>query len=210
MHERSCVIQHPAHASRLVLLFHGVGSTAANLAPLGEAVAKAFLDAAVVSVDAPHASNLGSGREWFSVVGITEQDRPARIAQAMPLFQQCIEHWQRQTGLAAGQTVLVGFSQGAIMSLEFTQTGDRLLATRVVSLAGRFAAPVRSVNPDLNYHLIHGAQDRVVAPHFAQQASAQIAALGGAVTLDMLEGLGHSIDARELRLLLGYLGDNGQ
>ena len=208
MHERSVVVQQPTDASRLVLLFHGVGSTAANLAPLGDAIAKAFPNTAVVSVDAPHASTLGSGREWFSVVGITEHDRPARIAQAMPMFQQCVAHWQRQTGLAEAQTVLVGFSQGAIMSLESTQTGGHSLAARVVSLAGRFATPVRSVPPGLKYHLIHGAQDGVVAPQFAQQANAQIAALGGAVTLDMLEGLGHSIDARELGLLLNYLGDN--
>jgi phospholipase/carboxylesterase len=208
MHERSVIIQQPVHASRLILLFHGVGSTAAGLAPLGEAIAKSFSKVAVVSVDAPHASTLGSGREWFSVVGVTERDRPARIAQAMPMFQQCVEHWQRQTGLAAAQTVLVGFSQGAIMSLESTQMVDRPPAARVISLAGRFATPVRSVPPGLSFHLIHGAQDGVVAPHFAQEASAQITALGGSVTLDMLEGLGHSIDTRELGLLLGYLGDN--
>jgi phospholipase/carboxylesterase len=208
MHEHSVVIQQPANASQLVLLFHGVGSTAANLAPLGEAIAKTFSNTSVVSVNAPHASTLGSGREWFSVVGITEQDRSERIAKAMPMFDQCVERWQGKTGVTAAQTVLVGFSQGAIMSLESTQTGDQPRAARVVSLAGRFAEPVRTVPSNLKYHFIHGAQDGVVAPHFAQQASEQITALGGLATLDMLEGLGHSIDPRELRLLLGYLVDN--
>jgi phospholipase/carboxylesterase len=210
MHERSVVIQLPTDAAQLVLLFHGVGSTAANLAPLGDAIAKALPDAAVVSIDAPLASTLGNGREWFSVLGITEQDRPARIAQALPLFRQAVHHWQRQTGIAVAQTTLIGFSQGAIMSLESTQTGEPSLAARVVSLAGRFATPVRTVPPGLCYHFMHGTHDGVVAPQFAQQASAQIAALGGTATLDMLDDLGHAIDSRESQLLLAYLGQNGR
>ena len=90
MHEQSVVIAQPAHASRLSLLFHGVGTSAENLVPLGEAIARAYPDAMVISVGAPHPSTLGTGREWFSVVGITEKDRPARIAHAMPLFRQSV------------------------------------------------------------------------------------------------------------------------
>lgn len=205
MHEGSVVIHTPVKPARLVLLFHGVGSTAAHLAPLGEAIAKAVPDAQVVSVNGPHPSTLGSGREWFSVVGITEQDRPARLAQAMPVFRQAVAHWQRHSGVDAGHTALVGFSQGAIMSLESTQAGEALLAAQVVSLAGRLATPARSAPPGVRYHLIHGTQDGVVGAQHAQQAAAELKALGAEVTLDLLDGLGHTIDARALQLLLGYL-----
>lgn len=208
MHERAVVVHAPANAARLVLLFHGVGSTASNLTSLGVAIARACPDAMVVSVDAPHPSTLGSGREWFSVAGITEQDRPARIAQAMPLFGQAVAHWQQRAGVDAARTTLIGFSQGAIMALESTQTGDATVpppAARIVSLAGRFAAPVRSAPAGVRYHLIHGAQDGVIGVQYARQAAAELAALGAGVTLDELQGLGHGIDARELQLVLGYL-----
>src|SRR4051812_24029638 len=110
MHDASIVIARPQSASRLVLLFHGVGSSAANLVPLGDAIAQAQPDAVVVSVDGPHASTLGSGREWFSVVGITEQNRPQRIAEVMPLFLQTVHKWQQESGIGPDRTVLVGFS----------------------------------------------------------------------------------------------------
>lgn len=206
MHDGAIVIHAPAKAARLVLLFHGVGSTAAHLAPLGEAIAKAVPDALVVSVDGPHPSTLGSGREWFSVVGITEQDRPARIAQALPLFHQAVAHWQRHGGVDAAHTALVGFSQGAILALEATQTRAAPLAAQVVALAGRLATPARQAPPGLRWHLIHGTQDGVVSPRYAQQAAAELKALSADVTLDLLDGLGHTIDARALQRLLGYLG----
>lgn len=208
MHEASIVIARPERPAQLVLLFHGVGSSAANLAPLGEAIARARPDAMVVSIDAPFPSGLGSGREWFSVLGITEQNRPERIAKVMPLFLDVISQWQRTSGVGPSGTVLVGFSQGAILSLEATQTEVATNpAERVIALAGRFAVPVRQAPPRLRYNLIHGAQDAVVSHTFSVAAAEALKALGGDATLDLLPGLGHGIDASALQLVIGYLGE---
>ena len=81
MHD-STIIQRPdGKTGELVLLFHGVGSCANDLVPLGATVANAMPEATVVSVNAPHPSSLGRGREWFSVLGVTERSRPGRVAQ---------------------------------------------------------------------------------------------------------------------------------
>ena len=208
MHEASIVIARPERPAQLVLLFHGVGSSAANLAPLGEAIARARPDAMVVSIDAPFPSGLGSGREWFSVLGITEQNRPERIAKVIPLFLDVISQWQRTSGVGPSGTVLVGFSQGAILSLEATQTEVATNpAERVIALAGRFAVPARRAPTGLRYNLIHGAQDAVVSHTFSVAAAEALKALGGDATLDLLPGLGHGIDARALQLVIGYLGE---
>lgn len=207
MHEGSIVIARPQAPMQLVLLFHGVGSSAANLVPLGEAIAQARPDAMVVSVDAPHPSTLGRGREWFSVVGITEQNRPERIATILPLFLDTVKLWQKESGVSPAGTVLVGFSQGAILALEATQAEDAEVATgRVIALAGRFAQPARRVARALQYHLIHGELDGVVPASSSIQAARTLQALGADVTLDLLPGLGHGIDRRALQLVIGYLG----
>ncbi|WP_158270668.1 hypothetical protein [Limnohabitans sp. Bal53] len=99
MHEDSILIAHPEASTQLVLLFHGVGSSARDLAPVGRALAQAQPQATVVSVDAPHPPQLGRGKEWFSVVGVTEENRPQRIAQAMPMFLETISHWQHKSGI---------------------------------------------------------------------------------------------------------------
>ncbi len=205
MHDHDIVLARPDAPRRLILLFHGVGSSAADLAPVGEALAKARPDAAVVSVEAPYPSGLGQGQEWFSVIGVTEQNRPARVAEALPLFAQAVAHWQQQTGVAASDTVLVGFSQGAIMSLESTQTGSPL-AGQVIALAGRLAQPARRAPADLTVHLIHGDADGVVPTRCSVEAREQLQGLGAQVTLDLVPGLGHGIDGRAFQHVLERLG----
>jgi phospholipase/carboxylesterase len=64
------IVQRPARLGQLVLLFHGVGSSARDLVPLGEALATHLSDTAIVSVQAPEAA--GPGWQWFSVQGVTE------------------------------------------------------------------------------------------------------------------------------------------
>lgn len=204
MHKASIVIAQPERCDQLVLIFHGVGSSAHDLAPLGQAVARACPAAAVVSVQAPHPSQLGCGQEWFSVIGVTEDNRLGRIAQAMPQFEQTVRHWQNAMGMGAEKTVLLGFSQGAIMSLEATQM-PQALARKVIALAGRFAQPVRQAPADLQFHLIHGEQDGVVLPQWSVQAHQQLEALGAVVTLDLLPGLGHGIDERALGHVIRHL-----
>ena len=205
MRDASIIVARPANATQLVLLFHGVGSSAANLAPLGEAIAHARPDAVVVSVDAPHRSTLGSGREWFSVVGVTEENRPQRIAQILPTFLQTVAQWQQATGIGPDGTVLVGFSQGAILSLEATQAQPPVAAAGVIALAGRFAQGVERAPAGIRFHLVHGDQDPVVPPRHSENAARALQALGAEVTLDLLPGLGHGIDARALGLVTRYL-----
>ena len=81
----SIAVQSQADApERLFLLFHGVGSTPQDMVPLGRLLATEFPRAAVISVPSPDINDMGSGYQWFSVRGITEDNRPQRIADAMP------------------------------------------------------------------------------------------------------------------------------
>ena len=128
----------------------------------------------------------------------------------MLLFLETISHWQQLTGLGADRTVLVGFSQSAIMSLESTQATlqPTQAAHTVISLAERFAEPIRRAPPDVRLHLIHGEQDGVVLPKWSIEAANQWRALGSSVTLDLVPCLGHSIDARSLGLVVIFLSQD--
>jgi phospholipase/carboxylesterase len=200
-------IQRPDAAAtrQLLLLFHGVGSSAEDLRPLGEALAAQRPQACVVSVRSPDPSDFGQGWQWFSVRGVTETDRPARVAATMPRFVEAVRAWQRETGVGPSATTLIGFSQGAIMALESTQQSERI-AGRVIALAGRFAQAPRVAPPQVALHLLHGEADRVMPPALATDALAHWHALGGQATLDLFTGLGHAIDARVVRRVADHLG----
>ncbi len=204
MNNQDVIIQQPATPSQLVLLFHGVGSTARHLVPLAEALAPHLPEALIVSVQAPDAS--GPGWQWFSVGGITEANRPARVAAATPGFVDAVNQWQQTCGVSAAQTTLIGFSQGAIMSLESTQIGNPP-AARVIALSGRFAQAPRVALASTRVHLIHGDTDAVIPVRLAVEASAQLQALGAQVTLDHFAGLGHGIDARVVDAIVHRLED---
>lgn len=103
------VIQHPqaTPAGQLLLLFHGVASSAEDLRPLGEALAVHRPQACVVSVRSPDPSDLGQGWQWFSVQGVTQANRPGRVAAAMPRFVEAVRVWsQTRTTTEKGQRLL--------------------------------------------------------------------------------------------------------
>lgn len=197
--EHDVIIQQPAALdgeADLILLFHGVGSNEEDMRPLGSFIAERRPAAWVVSVRSPHRSDFGSGWQWFSVEGVTEGNRPDRVARAMTEFQAAAAGWQRHTRVSPSRTTLVGFSQGAIMALEATQLPDRVLASHVVAIAGRFAQrPVRRP-ADTTVHVMHGDVDRVMPVHLAVEATQRLQELGAASTLDVFPGLGHGIDGR--------------
>lgn len=192
------VIQRPAvrEAAELLLLLHGVGSSADDLVPLGRALAAGRPQAWVVSVRAPNPSDFGAGWQWFSVQGVTDASRPGRVAAAMPAFRQRTSAWQERAGVAPLGTALIGFSQGAIMALESTQQLELPAASRVIAVAGRFARPPHSAPTATDIHLMHGQADRVMLIGLAFDADRALRALGARSTLDIYPGLGHSIDAR--------------
>lgn len=204
MSSHDLIVQRPAAPSQLVLLLHGVGSSARDLAPLGEALAPHLPDAAIVSVQAPAAS--GPGWQWFSVQGVTEADRPARVEAAMPGFVRAVMQWQQACAVGPARTTLIGFSQGAIMALEATQI-ESPPSARVIALSGRFARAPHVAPASARVHLMHGDADPVMPVRLAVEALTQLQGLGVSATLDRFSGLGHGIDKRVIDAIVRRLED---
>ncbi|OAT22967.1 phospholipase/carboxylesterase family protein [Buttiauxella gaviniae ATCC 51604] len=199
------VVQSPATpAKQLILLFHGVGDNPVAMGEIGSWFAPHFPDALVVSVGGPAPSGLYKGREWFSVAGVTEENRQARVDAIMPTFVQVVRDLQKDSGVPANATALIGFSQGAIMALEGVKAQSEL-ASRVVAFNGRYAQLPPSASTSTTIHLIHGDVDKVIDVKHAFDAYEQLMQLGGDVTLDVIDDLGHAIDERSIQIALDHL-----
>ena len=204
---QALILQQPQpQAAQLILLFHGVGANAQSMAGLGQAYARAFPQAMVVALDAPHPSELAPGGwQWFSVVGVTEENRVERVAAALPAFEYAVRHWQKRAGVGAAGTALVGFSQGAIMALEAALRPEPV-AARVVAIAGRFARlPEQPLHEGSSIHLLHGKADTVMPYSHAIEGAMRLKTLGADFTADVLPFIGHELHPDLLALAVEKL-----
>ncbi len=205
MNSNSIVVQQGnQRPDQLILLFHGVGATPDDMVPLGHRLAGEFGQATVVSIAAPFPSDLSWGYQWFSVQGVSEDNRPERVAAAMPEFLAEIHAWQVKEDATAATTILVGFSQGAIMALEAACTRPSP-AAQVVAIAGRFAKLPATIAPRTALHLFHGQQDAVIPFRFSVEAGQHLRAIGSDASVDLLPSIGHEIDAEIMNRIVERL-----
>ncbi|WP_296945362.1 esterase [uncultured Massilia sp.] len=182
----------PARAPQLVVLLHGVGGVPADMAPLGERIAAAHPHARIAAPPAAHAYDLGPrGHQWFSVDGITEENRPARIDAALPAFAATVRALQRAHGVKPERTVLAGFSQGAIMAL--AACARERLAGQVLAIAGRFAPLPARWESGAAVGLVHGRMDGIMPVAHSEQAARRLEALGVPVRLELVPRAVHML-----------------
>ncbi|BAN97371.1 phospholipase/carboxylesterase [Plautia stali symbiont] len=122
----------------------------------------------------------------------------------MPSFVESVRHWQQQSGVRPEATALVGFSQGGTMVLKGVKAQPDL-AGRVVAFSGRYVTLPEQASTRNTIHLIHGDYDEQVPMQHAETAMQLLTALGGDVTLDIVDDLPHAIDERSMQLALNHL-----
>jgi phospholipase/carboxylesterase len=178
---------------QLFILLHGLGAQPADLLPLAETLGAAFPEAALLIPQGTHPfDGPVSGRQWFSVQGMTEENGARRVTEALPALHALVRQAQDRLGILQSDTALVGFSQGAIMALAFSDAYDGGVG-RVLAFAGRYAALPDKAPELTTLHLFHGADDPIIPVQHARAAYERLSALGGDATLDVASSVGHTI-----------------
>jgi phospholipase/carboxylesterase len=178
---------------QLFILLHGVGGSPAYMMPLVNKLRETYPSAAFLVPEGTYPFDAGdSGRQWFSISGVTEENRIARVERAIPALHQLVVTEQERFNIATEATILGGFSQGAIMSLEFSVAHDGI-AGKVLAFSGRYARLPEAAPTATAIHLFHGQEDKVVLASHSLCALERIEALHGQVTLDLAESVGHQL-----------------
>ncbi len=176
---------------QLFILLHGVGGRARDLLPVATRLRRDYPSAAFLLPEgALPFDGGGEGRQWFSIRNVTEESRVARVMEALPALHAFIRQAQERFGLVPPDTALVGFSQGAIMSLEYSVAHDGGVG-RVLAFSGRFAKLPETAPKLTTLYLFHGNEDVVIPVLHAELAFQRLNELQGDATLDIAEGVGH-------------------
>lgn len=190
-------------------MLHGVGSSGNDLAPLANAWKDALPGAVFVAPNAPSPSSFGSGYQWFSVAGVTEDNRSARILDARPSFNKAISALIEENGFSGqlDRVAFVGFSQGTIMALDAIASG-RWPVGAVVGFSGRLASPP-PLQPATatSILLVHGSSDPVIPASESNKAAATLQPLGLKVETLILPGLTHTISAEGVARAGSFLAE---
>ncbi len=200
--------ERPAAGDRagLVVLHHGRGADERDLLPLAD-VLDPEQRLHVVTPRAPLTLPGSPGYHWYVVPRIGYPDPKTFHAAYGQLANLHDELWRR-TGVAPGQTVLGGFSMGAVMSYSLGLGPGRPGPAGILAFSG-FIPVVEGWQPDLagrgpRVFIAHGRNDPIMDVQFARRANELLRGAGLDVEYHESD-VGHTIDPAHIPAAIAWL-----
>jgi phospholipase/carboxylesterase len=198
-------------ATGLVMFLHGYGADGSDLLGLADVLGPHLPGVAFVAPDAPERCiGGGFGFQWFPIPwldGSSEAAAEAGLIGAAADLNGFIDAQLADAGLGPENLVLIGFSQGAMMSLHVAPRRPAAVAG-VVAISGRLLRPEvlaadAVVKPPVL--LIHGDQDPVVPFSDMAKAGDALVAAGFPTYGHVMQGTGHGIAPDGLGVALQFI-----
>jgi phospholipase/carboxylesterase len=207
-------------APPLLLLLHGVGSNEEDLFGLSPYLDERFL---IVSARAPVTLDYG-GYGWFRIE-FTPRGMVADVEQArqsLAMLPGFVDELVAAYGADARRVYLMGFSQGAMMSLALLLTSPAKVAG-LAAMSGRFPRQVLELEPDREaltgkpVLVTHGLYDPVLPVDNGRAVRDYLATLPVELTYREYP-MQHEVSMESLRDVTGWLtkaldssrGDSGE
>lgn len=200
-------------ATSLVVFVHGYGADGADLLDIGDVLAPHLPGTAFVAPDAPdRCTNNAFGYQWFPIPwldGSSEEASRAGMALSVNDLNAFLDARLEEYGLTPSALALIGFSQGAMMSLHIAPRRAEKMAG-VVSISGRLLVPETLqaetvVKPPML--LMHGDQDQVVPFEDMTLAGNALVDAGFETYGHVMRGMGHGISQDGLSVALQFLSE---
>jgi phospholipase/carboxylesterase len=200
-------------ARSMIVFVHGYGADGADLLSLADVLGPHLPDTVFYAPDAPEpCAGNPFGRQWFGIPrfdGSSEVEAAVGLNRAADDLNAFLDISLQAEELGPEALVLVGFSQGAMMSLHVAPRRETEIAG-VVSISGKLMLPgvlamEAKVKPEIL--LIHGDQDDVVPFGEMQAAGNALSANGFKVYAHVMQGTGHGIAQDGLQVALSFAAD---
>ncbi len=198
-------------ARSLVVFLHGYGANGADLLDIGAVLAPHLPDTAFAAPDAAdRVPGAPMGYQWFPIPrfdGSTEAAAEAGLLKAAADVSDFLDQRLSHEKLGPQALAIVGFSQGAMMSLHVAPRRPQPMAA-VVAISGRLIAPERLAHETLSRPpvlVMHGDRDDVVPFEEMSVAADALVAAKFDTYGHVMQGMGHGISQDGLASMLGFL-----
>ncbi len=190
----------------VVVMLHGRGSDGNDLIGLSRAFANDLPRTAFYAPDAPDPFEDGLvGFQWYSLG--SPDARAGGVRQVAPLVDAFVDELLEQHELMPSRCVLLGFSQGCIVSLHVAPR-RKLALGGVVGFSGAMVTGDTLADELANRApilLVHGADDRVLPAERTTEAGQVLSSLEVPNEVHILPGLPHAIDQRGIQLAVDFM-----
>ena len=188
------------NANKLVVFLHGYGADGKDLIDLAKPFGMALPNASFISPDAPHPCAMSpQGRQWFPI-----EEIPKGAIKASLGLLGLIDNEAKKLNLTFKDVILIGFSQGAMMSMQCLLINHEQLGA-IIGYSGALkeenidAANDQILNGKHKYSdtpilLVHGEQDEVVPFQSLEKSKNLLNKIGFNVQTLSRQDLAHGID----------------
>ena len=188
------------NANKLVVFLHGYGADGKDLIDLAKPFGMALPNASFISPDAPHPCAMSpQGRQWFPI-----EEIPMGAIRASLGLLDLIQNEIKKLSLTFKDVILIGFSQGAMMSMQCLLINNEQLGA-IIGYSGALkeenidAANDLILNGKHKYSdtpvlLVHGEQDEVVPFQSLKKSKYLLNKIGFNVQTLSRQNLAHGID----------------
>jgi phospholipase/carboxylesterase len=187
---------------RLVVLLHGLGADGNDLIGLAPYWARLLPTAEFLSPNAPFPCDMAPyGYQWFSSQDRSPEAVLGGVRAAAPVLGAFIDEALAERDLTDNDLALVGFSQGAMMSL-FVGLRRPQPVAGILGFSGRLIAPellASELRSRPRILLVHGTEDPLVPYNSLAAAETALGTAGVPVEAVTCFGIGHSIGEEGLR-----------
>jgi len=190
----------------LMVLLHGLGSNGDDLFSLVPYLAPKLPDTHFYAPDGIEPCDMVPfGYQWFSLQDRSPHKLTQELERVAPVISKMIEEKAKSLALSMKDVILLGFSQGTMVSLSISLTSTEPYKA-VIGFSGRLFMPANVINTKTPICLIHGAEDNVVSPESLGHAKIALETLGISVHDLLVPNLVHSIDMQGLNFAMTFLG----
>ena len=191
----------------LIIMLHGWGSDKYDLISLDFNIDNLHY----LSVNAPYECDSGFGYQWFSLEDMNVNSIIKEIRNNYIVLEKFIEEQSIKLNIDYNHIFLLGFSQGAMMSL---YTGIRLnkKLAGIISLSGLLPDTINSIkNSQItkqNILLLHGTDDNVVPFNYFIETKKLFDILDFNIEAYSINELQHGINNEEIDIIKSFIERN--
>ena len=202
-------------ANASIIWLHGLGASAEDFLPIvpqlnlpdDHAMRFVFPNAPIQPVTLNGGFPMPAWYDIYGLAGDIRQDE-AGIRRTENLVQALIEK-EQQRGIKAERIILAGFSQGGAMALHTglrypKKLGGVIALSTYLPLADLVASELHPANRDLPILMVHGTDDPVVLPEWAELSRNTLQKLDYKIQWQTYE-MAHSFCQEELILIVNWL-----